>query len=829
MPAGLVKLGDDSEQRDSRFGGGRSGSGPALRYNRTTREAHMLRALRGLLLFVVLALIVLAGLYAWVQTSLPRRQGAILLGGLSAAVEVARDVDGVPHIDAASQEDVYFALGFVHAQDRLWQMEERRLLAAGRLAELLGERALASDRFMRSLGLYGAAERDLQALTPRARGIVQAYSEGINAFLDRRSGAPPPEFLLLGHRPEPWAPVDVLARAKLFAWEQAGDWREDLLHGLIAAEAGATASRSLWPTAATDEADHRAAPPDLLRRLPLMSLLDATAGFAGGGDSSLAWAVSGEHTAGGAALLAIERHGEQQAPSPWYLVQLTAPGLDVSGATLPGIPAVLVGRNDAIAWALTGADHDTQDLYIERLEADRYLTPDGWQELETVSESLEVRGGDDVQMLVRRTRHGPLVSDALGPESIDGGRIDESTASGESLGLSLSWTALLEVDRSLQGAIDISFARNWDQLGDALRNLQESGQSVLYADVEGSIGVQTTGRVPVRAAGVGRLPVPGWDESFDWDGFVPYAELPRIRDPASGVIVAAGGEPPQTSRAPSRQRPPASRQILELLNDLEFHTAFSFERMLGERPLPLTADLLPLARAARPTTDAASRAHAELLAWDGSSSGGTAAPILFSTWYSTLARLIFADDLGETLAAAVAERPALIARVVSGQPQWCDDGRTAEAEDCRDLSTRALRDAVARLGERHGDEPDSWRRRTGYEEIHAHPVLTGTTLAGLFDVRIVVEEDGSAGRAVAAPVAGARGVPARGPVLRAVFDLGDDSSSGYLLATGQSGNPLARDYRAFTEDWGRVDLVPLRRYGAAETGSGRVLVLEPRR
>lgn len=792
----------------------------------------MLRAVRGLLLFVVLALIVLAALYAWAQTSLPRRQGSITLGGLSASVEVVRDVDGVPHIDAASQEDAFFALGFVHAQDRLWQMEDSRLLAAGRRSELLGERALSGDRFMRSLGLYAAAESDLQALTPKARGIVQAYSDGINAFLKRRTGARPAEFLLLGHRPAPWSAVDVLARAKLFAWEQAGDWREELLRARVSTEAGTGASRRLWPASATGGSIEEAVPADLLRRLPLPRLLEATAGLSAGGDTSLAWAVSGEHSADGSALLAQERHEELQAPSPWYLVQLKAPGLDVSGGTLPGMPPVLIGRNEAIAWALSGAGHDSQDLYIERIDEERYLTPDGWRELDTVRETLAVRGGDDVEMLVRRSRHGPLVSDALVSDPIESGPIESADAAvsdGETLGLALSWSALLEVDRSLQGALDMSFARNWNEFGDALRNLQEGGHTVLYADTDGRIGLQSTGRLPLRRAGAGRLPAPGWDGSFDWAGFVPYAELPRELDPDSGVIVAIGGEAAQLSNRPSRQSPAAARGILELLDRFEFHTAFSFERMLADRPLPLAADLLPLARSARPTTAPAARAHAELLGWDGSLQGGTDAALLFSAWYSALARLIFVDELGEALAAAVAERPRLVAAVVNDQPRWCDDRRTGTVEDCRDLSTRALRDAVARLGEHLGDDPESWRRRYVHEENHLHGVLTGTLLAWLFDVRIATGEDVSATGAGAALPEGVAERRAKGPVYRAVYDLGEGASSGYLIATGQSGNPLARAYRSFTDAWRRVSLIPMRRDGVSENRSRSVLVLEPRR
>lgn len=790
-------------------------------------------AVRGLTILLTVIALALAVLYAWARTSLPETDGRLVLAGLSGEVTVARDEYGVPLITASSQEDAFFGLGFVHAQDRLWQLEFSRLRGRGRLAELLGDRAVPEDRLHRGLGLYQAAERDLAGLSSRAVGLLQAYCDGINGYLAERRGALPPEFLLLGHSPSPWTPADVVARWKLLAWEEAGGWREELLRAQLLADSG-VGRPPLPPAAASRRRRDRSASRlralrTLYRRLPLSGLRDVLPpGPVSWTAGSRAWVLSGEHTVDGTALLAHDLHGPAQAPAPWYLMQLSAPGLDVFGATIPGLPAVFSGRSERIAWAITGERFDSQDLYVER------LSPRSGEEeagLEARSELLTVRGGDDVEFTIRRSRHGPLLNDlldwALEGSGEELGRALQDSA--EEYGLALSWTALHEGDRSLQGALDLLFARDWNEFRDALRNLHEPATGFLYADVDGNVGYQQTGRRPLRR-GDGSLPSPGWDERWDWTGFARFGRQENLLNPSLGRVVRVSpisGETPDEWA--SLAIPPPAEAVDELIAALEHHTAESLAHLLGRRVTPAANGLLPVLLSARPNSDVGRRAQAVVAGWHGEARD-SAAWLLFRSWYGHLSSLVFRDELGAELVAAVGLRPEILLRAVIDQREWCDDRGSAEVEDCSEMSGRALDRAAAELSARFGSDFVSWPR-TATSQSYSHPVFETTALAGLFEVKPPSERQLRARDA--RPGTAGTGPDAQNlPAYRAVYDLSPPGRSRYLLATGQSGNPISADYRSFRESWGEGRLLALEAGAPERVDSGeigRLLVLEPRR
>lgn len=772
----------------------------------------MIRAVRGPLLIIVLIALLLTGLWLWTRTSLPALEGSLVLPGLARTVEIVRDDAGVPHIEAESQEDVYFALGFVHAQDRLWQMEYRRLQAAGRLAELLGEAVLAEDLLIRTLGVRQAAERDLQLLSARTRGTLQAYTDGVNAFLERRSGALPLEFQLLGHAPAAWSPTDVVALHKLQAWEQSRGGSEEIFLARLAARLGKEEFARF--VASGEDQDKLSLPlsPEVYEQMPLAGLQQLMGGRGRVIGGSRAWAVAGEHTVSGFPLLASERFGSLTAPAPWYLVTIRAPGLDLSGATLPGLPGVLAGRNRSVAWAVVPADLDSQDLYLERLETgavprssagrERYRTPAGWREFVTREERVRVRGADDVTIEVRETRHGPVISDLVGSDRV-----------GQFV-VALRWTGLEEGDRTLQGILDLAQAENRRELRDAARNLHENGGRLLYADTDGRIGWQQAGRQPLREAWDGRLPVPGWDDDFDWRGWTPFARLGGEQDPDSGRLVVS-------------ER--ATESTAELLTSLDSHTAQSFARLLAQQQDPLAGMFLPALRATIPRTQQARLAHSHLLGWQGELTVRSAAPLIFMTWYPEFVTALLADELGEELAVQAGQQPEmLLPALTSGE--WCDDRRTDVSEECAEISARAFSAAVAELSERYGQQPREWPRWENSGGSYRHPVFDETLLAPLFRV---------APEAAAGEAPGANG--RIGPIYRAVYELSSleegaegemampvEDGSGYLIPTGQSGNPLSNYYRNLAERWSEVELVSTS-LSAAEGGGDQRLVLEPRR
>ncbi|MEX2534237.1 MAG: penicillin acylase family protein [Trueperaceae bacterium] len=782
----------------------------------------MIRAVRGPLFVLVVIVLLLAGLWLWTRTSLPKAEGAITLPGLAQRVEIARDAHGVPHILAESQEDVYYALGFVHAQDRLWQMEYARLKASGRLAELLGEDALDSDTIVRTLGLRRAAGRDLELLTPRTRGVLQAYSDGINAFLGWRSGALPPEFLLLGHSPGEWSPEDSLTLLKMYLWERSPAWREELFRARLAA---GLSGEDLALLISDDEVTDFSLPVhgEIYAQLPLASLQKHLASNSAIAPYSRAWVVSGEHTVSGSPLLAEEGRGLHTAPAPRYLVELQSPGLNVSGATVPGIPAVLSGRNEQLAWALAPASADTQDFYVERVvgaragnPGERYVTPGGSREFSSRQELIRVRGGDNVEITVRETRNGPVFSDLVALSDLP------STAGGMTGAgryvLSFSWTALQEGDRSLQGALDLAFAEDWPQFRDALRNLHELGGAVLYAHVAGDIGRQTAGRLPERESGDGTLPVPGWSDRFEWSGMRPFGTLASEFAPASGRIIALPNEA-------------AAGRVEELLGTLSRHTPESFAQLLDQQHDPLAAMFLPVARNALPQNELARRAQAQLLGWQGEAVHDSVAPLLFSAWYQAFVRSLLADELGYELAGLASSHPDIVQAALSPEGEWCDNRGTATVEDCRDIASEALSEAADYLAQRLGAQPGEWRMSEQPPVDYRHPVFERSLLAPLFRV---------GPRSGTTPPPQAEwmkelSLEQGAPVYRAVYDLSDRAngdghaigSSRYLIPTGQSGNPMSPHFGDLAQRWREGQLIPLR---PRAEGDGRsLLTLEPRR
>lgn len=376
------------------------------------------------LTLAVLLLVCAFGAYVWYrQASQPQTAGTLKLSGLRESVSIVRDRHAVPHIKAANAQDAYFALGFVHAQDRLWQLQMSKRIVSGRLAEILGPSALDTDRFLRTLGVRRNAEAILAQSSAETRAMLQAYADGVNAYIDGRKGPLPPEFLILRTQPERWEPADTLAWQTMMAWDLGGNWTQETLRMRLAQVLPVSRINELLAPYPGERPLRTMDYGNLYRHLaPLATAMarveqQAPAGYVEGMGSNN-WVVSGAHTRSGKPLLANDPHLGLQAPALWYFAQMQAPGLDVTGATLPGMPGVVLGHNQRIAWGFTNTAPDVQDLYIERLQpgsTQRYQTPDGWAEFVTRTETIHVKGAPDVTLNVRETRHGPVISDVAEP------------------------------------------------------------------------------------------------------------------------------------------------------------------------------------------------------------------------------------------------------------------------------------------------------------------------------------------------------------------------------------------------------------------------------
>jgi penicillin amidase len=789
------------------------------------------RLLRASLWLAALLCLALAAAYAYLRQSLPKTDGEIGLAGLASPVQVLRDRYGIPHIFAASARDASFALGFVHAQDRLWQMEMSRRVAAGRVAEVVGPAGLETDRFMRTLGVRRAAEANVRTLDAETRDLLESYAAGVNAFL--ASGPVlPVEFWLTGVRPEPWTPADSVSWVKMMAWDLGGNWRDELLRMRLAKTLPMARIHEFLPPY---PGDPPAALPDLKElygslerdavrlaehgeqweQTPKATEKGSVPFTANEGLGSNNWAVAGARSESGKPLLANDPHLGLSAPPVWYFAQLSAPGLSVIGATLPGVPGVILGRNERIAWGFTNTGPDVQDLYIEKLDAGGgYLAPEGARPFQVIEETIRVKGAEPERLRVRITRHGPVISDVLRAAQ-------ELTPRGYVL--AFAWTALAEDDRSMQAALKIARARDWGSFLAAARDFETPQQNMVYADVDGNIGFVAAGRVPLRKPGndlKGMAPAPGWLEKYDWAGFIPFEELPRTFNPQAGAIFTANHRitPPGYPHliSSSWEPPYRAERIQALLDATPRHSVPSFARMQADVTSLAMRELLPRLLAARPRSEQARKALERLRDWDGAMSAERAEPLIAWAWWRELTRAIYADELGEAFRQNWLARALFLAKVLSGDPEaarWCDDVRTPAAETCEEQLSQSLDAALADLGRRYGTDPSQWRWGEAHAARHEHrPFGRQPLLARLFDITVPSPGDTytvNVGRNVmnndAEPYANRHAAS-----LRAIYDLSDPEKSLYIHSGGQSGNVLSDHYRAFSEAWAKNEYIPMR-------------------
>jgi penicillin amidase len=771
-------------------------------------------ALRFAAVLGILGLLLLAACYVYLRQSLPQTKGEIRVPGLSAPAEILRDRFGIPHIFAGSAEDASFALGFVHAQDRLWQMEMSRRIASGRLAEIVGPGALDTDRFLRTLGVRRAAEANLRSLDTETRRLLDAYAAGVNAFI--ASGPVlPPEFWLTGARPEPWAPADSVAWTKMMAWDLGGNWRNELLRMRLAKTLPLARIHELLPPYPGEKAPVIADLKELYSSMERDAVRLARFAPDNDGLGSNNWVVSGARTESGKPLLANDPHLGLTAPPVWYFAQLSAPDMKVIGATLPGVPGVILGRNERIAWGFTNTGPDVQDLYIEKLDAaGGYLAPEGARAFQVIDETILVKGAQAEKLRIRVSRHGPVITDVL--------RTAQDLAPRGHV-IAFAWTALAEDDRSAQAAQKFARAREWDGFLAAARDFQAPQQSIVYADIEGNIGFVAAGRVPHRRPTndlKGMAPAPGWQEKYDWAGYIPFEQLPRSFNPESGAIVTANHRitPPGYPHFISSDWQPPHRadRIQTLLDAVPRHTVPSFARIQADVVSLAMREMLPKLLAARPRSEDARKALALLAKWDGTMSAERSEPLIAWAWWRELTRAIYADELGEAFRQNWLSRAVFLGNVLSGDAEgarWCDDIRTPAVETCEEVLALSLEAALADLRRRFGNDQARWRWGDAHLALHEHrPFSRQPLLAAIFNFGVASPGDAytvNVGRNNLndedRPFANRHAAS-----LRAIYDLSDLEKSLYIHSGGQSGNILSDHYKAFSEAWAKNEYIPMR-------------------
>ena len=785
--------------------------------------------------------LILAGAGYWLSTSLPETAGTIALPGLKAPVEIIRDKDGIPHIFAESEADAAFALGFIHAQDRLWQMEEMRRLGTGRLSELAGAGALPLDRFTRTVGLERLAEAALAHLDAGLRAKLDAYAAGVNAFLAHHRGAWPPEFMLLGIAPAPWRPVDSLLWGELMAVQLSGHWRDELLRAQLLRHLTPAQVDQLWPPYPGDAPTTLAWDATLYRGLPLGQLAKLAAAFDGRGASNT-WVVDGAHSVTGKPILANDPHLGFSLPGLWYLVRVETPSLRAAGATVPGVPLIILGHNDRIAWGMTTTGGDVEDLFVEKLDPqdpNRYVTPEGSLPFRTRTEIINVRGASPVTLIVRETRHGPVLSDTVED-------VARASERGTVMALSATW---LKADNRIAEAIyRINTARDWDSFVAALKDFNAPEQNLTYADVDGNIGFYAAGWVPIRKAGDGRLPVPGWTGEYDWNGMIPFEALPHGLNPPAGRFLNANnkvtppGYPTRLSAsspdpypyhltADGWDSPYRARRIEALLDGLPKASLDAFAAVQADSLSLAARDLLPYLTQSDLAEPRAKVALERLRRWDGTMDRGRPEPLIFAAWLRELNRLLFAAKLGEDFHAFWGERAGLIASVMTEHPEWCARAEAPSAGDCGASSAEALARALDWISARYGSEPGLWHWGEAHQALFRHHVFERIPVVGpLVNARIPADGGDYTVNRGAFDIANEREpfADVHGAGFRAIYDLADLGRSRFMIAGGESGNLFSRHFTDLVRRWRNFDYVRLA--GAREElerAGGSVLTLVP--
>ena len=777
----------------------------------------------------------LAGLYYVTSRSLPDYSASYRLSGVDQPMEIVRDTASVPHIFAKTDEDAFFGLGFVHAQDRLWQMTILRRTAQGRLSELFGARTVRTDEFIRRLDLYGLAQASFEEQDDPTKRALEAYSRGVNAWIEtvnaQALGRGAPEFFLFPPEIAHWQPADSLAILKLMALQLTGQMEREVLRARTSLLMPADRVRDILPDV---PGPGIAALPDYASIVPNVTPSYAALSgpesafdpvhpqvFAG---ASNAWAAAPSRSASGGTLLANDPHLNFSAPTVWYLARLDLAGGGVIGGTIPGIPLVIVGRNADLGWALTSSYLDDQDLHIERLNPENpeeYLTPSGYKSFETRRAILSIKDAAPVTLTLRWTENGPV---------LPGSHYDLGTVTPPGHVMSLTSTALTPHDRTMTAGLRLMTARSV-AAGLAAGELYTApSQNLMLADSHG-IAMQVIGAMPMRDPAhqtQGRMPSPGWIAQNRWQGIFPSAENPRFVEPEGGVL---GNTNNKIIDAPFPRHVSfdwGDSQRIErwkrLMQTREVHTRESFIEAQLDTVSQGARTLLPLIGkdlwftgepAAEGTTERLRQKALNLLAeWNGEMNEHLPEPLIYAAWMRSLQEKLIRDELGPLADSFTHPDPLFMERVfrnIDGAGKWCDILQSSPVETCTDIARMALDDALLRLTERYGRNLESWRWGDIHQAAHDHPVLGNVPLLRYL-VNIRQSTSGGDDTLMRGLTSGRGSNPylnVHGAGYRGVYDFADPDSSVFITATGQSGHPLSRHYDDMGELWRRGEYIPM--------------------
>ncbi|QWD95789.1 penicillin acylase family protein [Polynucleobacter sp. MG-6-Vaara-E2] len=795
------------------------------------RHGKLLRPLIWVVGVTLLTIFSATLIYLYSAQSSP--SGKRSIKGLGDGVVITFDESDIPHIKANSQSDALFALGYLHATERSWQLEMNRRIASGRLSEILGNETINIDRFIRTLGIKRAAEQQFDKYPVSAKRLLQAYADGVNAGNAQLGWALPVEYFLTGSKPGHWSPTDSVAWMLMMALDLGGNWHKELQRLELSQY---LTTKQIWEVLPPFEVDEPVTKMDFAKiyrdldvfnpktgpahkrskKLPATehSNIDLPGGKDGIGSNN--WALSGKLTASGKPLLANDPHLGLSAPAIWYFAHLDAPGLNVLGSTLPGIPTVVLGRAEKFAWSFTNTNPDVQDLYIEQIDPNNpgmYRGPDGLLPFKVRQEIIDVKGAPSVNFIVKETRHGPVISDsyARAKRAIDTDRF----------ALALRSTALDIENQSVAGLLDLNRAKDMDAFKQSLRKNYAPMQNVVMADIDGNIAYQAAGVAPKRLLHhglYGVAPAPGWEKQYDWNGYVPFEQLPASNNPEQGWIATAN----QRIIASNDPNPLTSDWDLSARYDrivdlIKARNSYDLEYMktMQADTLSLTSiPLLELFKSSVPSHPLGAKALEISKDFNGDMRVDSAAALIFNAWADQLTRnlfsrlsYIFSETYGDRN-----YRGALIAQMKNPNSPWCDNPKTQAIETCAEASNDAFNKALEFLSKEYGNDPSKWAWGKAHIAISAHRPLSKIPVLGkLFNLETPFPGDSNTINVGRLELLRSEHPyeTLQAPSLRAIYDLSDLEKSLFIFQSGQSGWVQSKLYRNMVPLWAKNEYLPL--------------------
>lgn len=777
----------------------------------------------GIILIVLLASVLLGG-YLFLRKSLPLIEGEINLVEISKEVQVTRDKNGVPHIVAENNYDLYFAQGFVTAQDRMFQMDLSRRQASGMLSEVIGSSMLNQDKYFRTLGLRRAAEASYGGYSEEAKDVLQAYADGVNAYMKdaKKNSTLPVEFTLAGYDPTEWTPIDSLTIGKYMAYDLGGHYKGQAFRYYMAQHFSDEKVLELFPTYPEEG-------PTVLQALREneldISKSIATLQFPDEFNGSNNWVVSGDKTESGLPILADDPHLGLATPAIWYETHIEGPDVNVSGVIFAGVPGIILGRNENIAWGVTNVGPDVQDLYIERRNPEnpnQFEYMGKWEEATVVEEPIKVKDDETVPYEVQITRHGPIISEFTHDHK-------EDTA------LALRWTAL-DPSSELEAVMMFNKAKDWDEFKEALTYFHVPAQNFVFAANDGTIAYRANGLIPIRKKGDSSVPVPGWTDEYEWEGYIPWEELPTIVNPDEGFISTANNKIvtddypyhiTNTWAQPYRQQ-----RIRDVLSSLEKVTTndmlklqFDQYNLQAEEFVPIF--LSSLEKSTSNLRDIDKKVIEELRDWSFVEGINESAPLVFHQWMTEFANVMFEDEIPVEIDELFEGKAQIVDQMIRAAVDGKEGVWLAEAGGLDKVTLQSFQRAVDFAVGLQGKNPNKWTWGDYHAVPFKHPLSAIKPLNYLFNFSSPIPMGGSRVTVAAAGFKSDTGAVTHGAAWRSVVDIANLTETYNVVGPGQSGHVLSDFYQNQAKDWttGKYHITYTKK--SQYEKDGHTLVLKP--